>query len=164
MQQQDAKIVILLATFNGAQHIREQLASYASQSYQNWELVVSDDGSIDRTAEIVEEFSQTVRQKVLIVKGPQSGFWLNFLSLVKHTEESKGDLFAFSDQDDIWLPEKLERAAEWFAEAPSDSPSLYFTRTALIDEHGMPLGLSPLFQRAPSFQNALVVREVFVCR
>ena len=153
---QDQKIVILLATFNGAQHIREQLASFVSQSYQNWELVVSDDGSRDGTPEIVAEFGRTVPQKVSVLKGPKLGFWMNFLSLVKQTDDTKGDLFAFSDQDDIWLPGKLERAAQWFADRAPGSPALYFTRTDLIREDGTPLGLSPLFRRAPSFQNALV--------
>ncbi|MGY3494968.1 glycosyltransferase family 2 protein [Bradyrhizobium sp. USDA 4502] len=150
------KIVILLAAFNGAAHIKEQLASFAAQSHHDWELIVSDDGSTDRTADIVREFAHSVPQRTDLIKGPQKGFWQNFVSLAKRAEISGAELFAFSDQDDIWFPDKLERAAKWFATGSSDIPRLYFTRTELIDEDGRPAGLSPLFRRKPSFQNALV--------
>ncbi|WP_426441671.1 glycosyltransferase family 2 protein [Bradyrhizobium genosp. P] len=147
---------MLLATFNGAEHIREQLDSIATQSHENWELIVSDDGSADRTVEIVEKFACSVPQSVHLVEGPQKGFWRNFLSLAKHAGLLDAELYAFCDQDDIWLRDKLERAARWFSKGASDSPRLYFTRTELIEENGRPAGLSPLFRRKPSFQNALV--------
>ncbi|WP_338824987.1 glycosyltransferase family 2 protein [Bradyrhizobium septentrionale] len=156
MLPQSQKIVILLATFNGAEHIAEQLESFAAQTHQNWELVVSDDGSTDRTVEIVREFGRSVPQRINIVEGPKKEFWQNFLSLVRRTNPSDAELFAFSDQDDIWLPEKLETAAKWFVTGASNVPRLYFTRTTLIEQDGKSAGLSPLFRRRPSFQNALV--------
>jgi glycosyltransferase involved in cell wall biosynthesis len=151
-----SKVVILLATFNGASYIAEQLASFAAQSYENWELLVSDDGSSDSTVEIIREFAINRRQRIKLVEGPRQGFWQNFLFLTRLAAESTGDLFAFSDQDDIWLPTKIQRAVDWFANEPSDVPRLYFTRTQLIGEHAESLGSSPLFKRRPSFQNALV--------
>ncbi len=60
MPKKDQKIIILLASFNGAGHLAEQLESFARQSHQNWELVVSDDGSTDRTIDIVRRFAGTV--------------------------------------------------------------------------------------------------------
>jgi glycosyltransferase involved in cell wall biosynthesis len=150
------KVVILLATFNGADYIAEQLASFAAQSYEDWELLVSDDGSSDRTVEIIREFAEGRPQRIRLVEGPRQGFWRNFLFLTRLAAESAGDLFAFSDQDDIWLPTKIQRAVDWFANEPSDVPRLYFTRTQLIGEHAESLGWSPLFKRKPSFQNALV--------
>ena len=156
MPSRNQKIVILLAAFNGAAHLKEQLVSFAAQSHQEWELIVSDDGSTDRTLDIVREFAHSVPQRVDLTKGPQKGFWRNFVSLTKRAEASDAELFAFSDQDDIWFPDKLERAAKWFATGTCDMPRLYFTRTELIDEDGRPAGLAPLFRRKPSFQNALV--------
>lgn len=150
------KIVILLAAFNGAAHIKEQLASFAAQSHHDWELIVSDDGSTDRTVDIVREFSHSVPQRIDLTTGPQKGFWKNFVSLAKRADISGAELFAFSDQADIWFPDKLERAAKWFSTGSSDIPRLYFARTELIDADGRPVGLSPLFRRKPSFQNALV--------
>jgi glycosyltransferase involved in cell wall biosynthesis len=149
------KVVILLATRNGAEFLREQLESYRAQTYPNWELLVSDDGSTDRSVEIVNEFAQGVPQRVVIRRGPQKGFWQNFVSLVR-SDDIAGDLFAYSDQDDIWFPEKLAKAVRWFEARPTDQPALYFTRTELIEEGGAPIGFSPLFTRVPTFRNALV--------
>jgi glycosyltransferase involved in cell wall biosynthesis len=149
------KVVILLATRNGAAFIQEQIDSYQAQTYRNWELLVSDDGSTDDTIKIIEEFAKQVPQRVVVRRGPQIGFWQNFVSLVR-SDDIDGDLFAYSDQDDIWFPEKLAKAVSWFEARPTDQPALYFTRTELIEEGGAPIGFSPLFVRAPTFQNALV--------
>jgi len=149
------KIVILLATRNGAAFVQEQLDSYRTQTYGNWELLVSDDGSNDDTIKIIEEFAKQVPQRVVVRQGPQIGFWQNFVSLVR-SDDIDGVLFAYSDQDDVWFPEKLAKAVSWFEARPTDQPGLYFTRTELIEAGGAPIGFSPLFVRAPSFQNALV--------
>ena len=149
------KVVILLATRNGAAFLQEQLDSYRTQTYQNWELVVSDDGSTDDTIKIIEEFAKQVPQRVVVRRGPQIGFWQNFVSLVR-SDDIDGDLFAYSDQDDVWFPEKLAKAVSWFEARPTDQPAVYFTRTELMEESGAPIGFSPLFVRAPTFQNALV--------
>jgi hypothetical protein len=149
------KIVILLATRNGAAFVQEQLDSYRTQTYGNWELLVSDDGSTDDTIKIIQQFAKQVPQRVVVRRGPQIGFWQNFVSLVR-SDDIDGDLFAYSDQDDVWFPEKLAKAVYWFEARPTDQPGLYFTRTQLIEVGGSPIGFSPLFVRAPSFQNALV--------
>jgi glycosyltransferase involved in cell wall biosynthesis len=149
------KVVILLATRNGAEFLREQLESYRAQTVRNWELLVSDDGSTDDTIKIIEEFAKQIPQRVVVRRGPQIGFWQNFASLVR-SDDIEGDLFAYSDQDDVWFPEKLAKAARWFEARPTDQPALYFTRTELIEVGGAPIGFSPLFVRVPSFENALV--------
>lgn len=149
------KIVILLGTWNGARFLEAQLESYRAQTYDNWALVVSDDGSTDTTAAMVEAFAATVPQRVVMCAGPRLGFWQNFVALVRN-DEIDGELFAYSDQDDIWFPEKLARAAAWFAAQPPADPALYFSRTELIEADGTPAGFSPLFTRPPAFQNALV--------
>lgn len=109
------KVVILLATRNGAEFLQSQLDSFRVQTYAHWELLVSDDGSTDATIEIVNRFAGSVPQRVVIVPGPQKGFWQNFVALVR-SESLDGDLFAYSDQDDIWFPEKLAKAVNWFAQ------------------------------------------------
>jgi glycosyltransferase involved in cell wall biosynthesis len=149
------KVVILLATRNGAAFVQEQLDSYRTQTYGNWELLVSDDGSTDDTIKIVEEFAKHVPQRVVVREGPRQGFWQNFVSLVK-SDDIDGDLFAYSDQDDVWFADKLAKAVNWFEARPAVQPALYFTRTALVEEDGTPAGFSPLFTRPASFRNALV--------
>jgi len=150
------KVVILLATYNGSEHIREQLDSLVLQTHANWSLIVSDDGSTDGTLEIVRKFAETILQRVVIVEGPRGGFWKNFLSLIDQADQEQGDFFAFCDQDDIWLPEKLERVIKWLESVGQQEPGLYCARTELIDKAGTRIGFSPLFRRKPTFRNALV--------
>src|SRR5215469_2109975 len=127
------KIVILLAAFNGADHLVEQLDSFSNQSHKNWELVVSDDGSTDCTVDIVRQFAVAAQQRVTIVEGPKQGFWKNFLSLLCYqSSDEDADLFAFIFQDDTGITEKLRRAADWFATQPTGIPALYFTSTELV--------------------------------
>jgi glycosyltransferase involved in cell wall biosynthesis len=156
MELEGPEVVILMATYNGSEYIREQLDSFVAQTHANWSLIVSDDGSTDGTLEIVCQFAKTVSQSVTIVEGPRGGFWKNFLSLIDQAGQSQGDFFAFCDQDDIWLPEKLERAVRWFEGVGQQTPGLYCARTELIDDAGNQIGFSPLFRRQPTFRNALV--------
>lgn len=101
------KISIALATFNGSRHLFEQLMSLARQELPPYELIVVDDGSIDETLEIVENFASVVSFPVHIYKNEtRLGYGLNFL---KAASLCSGDAIAFCDQDDVWLPEKLER-------------------------------------------------------
>ncbi|WP_441228931.1 glycosyltransferase family 2 protein [Tardiphaga sp. 20_F10_N6_6] len=155
MPSSQPKVIILLATRNGAQFLPEQLESYRLQIYSNWELLVSDDGSTDVTVELIQEFARSISQRVTILAGPQKGFWQNFVSLVRNADIA-GDLFAYSDQDDVWFPEKLAKAVDWFRTRSIDLPALYFSRTELIEGDGTSAGFSPLFTRPPLFHNALV--------
>lgn len=151
----ETKVTILLATRNGAAFLPKQLESFVNQTYDNWELIVSDDGSTDGTLKILHDFAERVSQRVIIRQGPMLGFWQNFVALVR-SGEGYGPLFAYSDQDDVWFPQKLQNAVSWFNGLPSDKPALYFTRTELITEGEELIGLSKLFCRKPTFRNALV--------
>lgn len=149
------KVTILLAARNGAEFLRQQLESYRAQTYSNWELVVSDDASTDRTLALVDEFAKSVSQRVVVLHGPQQGFWQNFASMVR-SSEVLGDLFGYSDQDDVWFDHKLADAVAWFEQIPQDEPALFCTRTQLVTRQGEPMGFSREFTRAPGFANALV--------
>lgn len=148
-------VAILLATKDGDRFLGEQLASYERQTMSNWELHVSDDGSSDRSVLIVQDFARSQSRKVAWRDGPRQGFFRNYMSLALD-ESIVADFFAFSDQDDIWKEEKLDRAMKWLVSVPADVPAVYFSRTELIDVNGRHLGYSPLFAHDPSFQNALV--------
>lgn len=150
-----AKVAILMCTKNGAAFLDEQLNSIAGQTHTNWILFVSDDGSTDNTIEILGHFAEEHPQKVIVRKGPSKGVTANFLSLaVDPTIDA--DYFAFSDQDDVWYPDKLQRALDWLVTASKDVPAFYCGRTELISIDGQSCGLALLFSRRPSFQNALV--------
>lgn len=153
--QADTKVNILLATYQGERFIEEQLATIAEQTVKAWKLYVSDDGSSDETLRILSEFADRSDRKVTITPGPCSGFQRNFMHLLA-TVPLDAEYYAFTDQDDRWLPDKLERAIAWLDSHPTELPLLYCSRTLNIDEKNREIGYSPLFREPPSFANALV--------
>jgi glycosyltransferase involved in cell wall biosynthesis len=150
-----ARVAILMCTKDGAGFIDDQLKSIANQTHENWVLIVSDDGSNDRTLAKLQNFAEAHQKKLTIRNGPGKGVCANFLSLTNDPTIA-ADYFAFSDQDDVWHADKLRRALAWLASVPVDVPALYCGRTELMsmDEHSH--GFSPLFTRPPAFRNALV--------
>ena len=152
----DPLVAVLLCTANGASFLERQLESIAAQSHRSLKLVISDDGSTDSTMQLIEQFRLRHQQlPVEVRKGPEKGFSVNFMSIACDAG-IEADYFAFSDQDDVWLRDKTERALEWLQAVAPGVPAMYCGRTEAIDEVGRVLGLSPLFAKAPSFKNAIV--------
>lgn len=151
-----ADVAILMCTYNGAAYLREQLESFESQSLRSWTLYVSDDSSTDETRSILNEYQRRWgERKLLMFEGPCQGFAKNFVSLLKRPEV-QARYYAFSDQDDVWFSDKLERSVRHLDATAEHTPALYCSRTRLIDANGSIIGFSPLFSRPPSFRNALV--------
>jgi glycosyltransferase involved in cell wall biosynthesis len=145
-----------MGTFNGEKFIREQLDSIASQTHQNWKLVISDDGSTDRTLEVAKKWASGVDADGIEFRhGPSKGFAANFLSLTCRAS-IEADYYAYSDQDDLWESDKLERAVRWLQAIPENIPALYCSRTRLVDAENNEIGLTPHFSKPPSFANALM--------
>ena len=112
MDAESKTISVVIATYNGSAFIREQLESVIGQSFKPIEIVVADDGSTDRTLEIVKSVAAGSSVPVAIkVNNTNLGFRDNFLNAAL---SAKGDFVAFCDQDDIWDREKLERVAAYF--------------------------------------------------
>lgn len=143
-----------MCTCNGAAYLQEQLDSIERQKYQDWYLYVSDDGSKDATQDILHAF-KVKTNRLHVFHGPRNGFCQNFLSLICNGS-IKADYYALSDQDDIWHEDKLLRAVKALSDIPCETPALYCSRTRLVNEKNIGIGLSPLFKRAPDFRNALV--------
>jgi glycosyltransferase involved in cell wall biosynthesis len=148
-------VAILMCTKEGAAFLDQQLKSIAEQSHKNWILMASDDDSNDGTLAQLKLFAEAYHCKVTIRRGPDNGACANFLSLA-NDPTIDADYFAFSDQDDVWHADKLQRALAWLAQVPADVPGMYCGRTELMSMDGHLYGLSPLFTRPPAFQNALV--------
>lgn len=150
------RVAILLCTYHGQNYLAEQLDSFAAQTHSNWAVWVSDDGSDDGTHAIIDAYRQKWRTGCLSFNfGPAKGFAMNFLSLTCKAS-IEADYYAYSDQDDVWDPDKLERAVRWLETIPRDIPALYCSRTRLVDAENNEIGLSPLFSKPPSFSNALM--------
>ena len=146
------RVTIALATYNGAAHLEAQLASYAAQTHTAWDLWVSDDGSNDATRAILDRFAARHRadHDIRILEGPRAGVATNFLSLLCHPDMPQHPV-ALSDQDDVWLPEKL---ALGMTEMMTDTPVIYGAQSIHTDDALTPIGKS-LGGGTPGFGNAL---------
>lgn len=112
------KISIALATYNGARFLKEQLVSLAEQTILPAELIVTDDGSTDETLSILEWFSCVAPFHVSVhCNDKRLGYGMNFL---KAASLCSGEVIAFCDQDDVWLPFKLERLCMAFGHWQAD--------------------------------------------
>ena len=150
-------VCILMGTYNGEKYLAEQLLSIENQTHKNWRVILSDDGSVDTTLTIAKGFQEKWgSDRLEIRQGPQQGFSKNFLSLACDPAV-KADYYAFSDQDDVWMADKLAKALVYFNQENNlNIPRLYCGRVKLVDQHLKPLGFSPLFVLPRSFRNALV--------
>jgi len=137
-------ISIAMATFNGAEFLREQLDSLAGQSRPPSEMVVCDDGSTDETVQIVRSFAATAPFQVRIEENDcRLGYADNFL---KAASLCSSEWISFCDQDDVWLPHKLARVAQVLTAAPE---ILLTTHSAwLVNEDLTPTGrMFPRYRR-----------------
>ncbi len=120
-------ISIVLCTYNGQKYLEEQLESLVNQTYPHLEIIISDDASTDETKKILDNYQQ--RQGFNIFYQPENmGYTKNFSFALSKTS---GDYIALCDQDDIWLPNKIEALYEYFGEE-----LLVYSDSLLIDEEG----------------------------
>lgn len=139
------QVAAVVATFNGEKFIREQLDSILAQTRPPDLVVVSDDGSTDDTLRICEEMSAGARVPMSIVRRP-SGLPRGSAAFDRITSNfvrgigaaADADLYACSDQDDVWCSDRIERSLEGLRRAPS--ASFVFGDGELIDERGSRLG------------------------
>lgn len=133
-------ITIIMAVYNGQEYIREQLESLKDQTYTEWRLVIRDDRSSDKTAEIVKKFSDEVEQEVIfkVNEKPSGSAKNNFALLINDAKES--DYVMFCDQDDNWKKDKIEITFNKMKQAEErygrDFPLLVHGDVEVIDENG----------------------------
>jgi len=152
----DLSVNILMATYNGELYLDEQIATIYNQDISNLNLIVSDDGSSDKTSLILDKWkAKWNKGKFITLSGPGRGYSENFRSLLSQSDID-ADYTAFCDQDDVWHEGKLRVAIKAIESCEGERPGLYCSRTRLIDEAGAPVGFSPKFRRPPSFKNAIV--------
>lgn len=111
------KIDILLATYNGEKYIREQIDSILNQTYKNIRLIISDDCSKDNTPEILKEYEQKDKRIELHIQEKNLGVVKNIEFLLEQVENK---YYMLSDQDDVWLPEKVQKSLETLVEKDAD--------------------------------------------
>jgi glycosyltransferase involved in cell wall biosynthesis len=150
-------VTILMCARNGAPFIEEQLESLDRQSHGDWSILIADDRSSDATATIVDDWiagAGAGRARCANVGG--RGIAANYLELLARTGPEDGAI-AFCDQDDIWLPHKLQRALERLAAVPRpDRPAAYACRSLVFHDRPDDARPSRAPRRLPAFGNAMV--------
>lgn len=102
-------VSVVMCTYNGERYIREQLDSILQQTYPLHELIIQDDCSTDRTATIIQEYAERYPVIKFVRNKKNMGINPNFFSALSR---ATGDYIAISDQDDIWIPEKIAMQVE----------------------------------------------------
>ena len=118
MFSQKPNVFVLMSTYNGENFIREQIDSILNQQDVNVHLFVRDDGSQDQTCEILKEYTQAF-QNITVFFGKNIGIGNSFLQLLEKVP--RADYYAFSDQDDVWLNDKLKEAISIIRKAETSS-------------------------------------------
>ena len=131
-------VEVLLATYNGERYLREQIDSILTQDYADLRVLARDDGSSDGTVSILNEYAERVPSRFRIMpQGSKSGSAKgNFLLLMQETSAS---YVCFSDQDDVWLPDKVSKTKQAVEALESqwgrEIPLLAFTDLRVVDDH-----------------------------
>lgn len=164
-------IQVLMSAYNGEKYISEQIDSILAQDcgnkgLANVKLLIRDDGSSDSTRDILEQYVVNYPSQVSWYHGDNKGVIKSFFDLLEKSDD-EADYYAFADQDDYWMPEKLSVGIKKIEEMKKDSddiPLLYCCRPKLVDEN-----LNPLVSEIkrppmrPSFNNALIENIVTGC-
>lgn len=116
---------ILLSTYNGEKYLKTQLDSLLTQTFQDFLIVIRDDGSTDRTMDIIDEYKAEFPEKIITLTSYSNlGYPDCFWELLERTPEAK--YYAFCDQDDVWYEDKLAMAYEMLEKGTKDEPKIYY--------------------------------------
>lgn len=124
------KVNVLVSTYNGEKYLNDQIDSILDQTYPNIEIFIRDDGSNDRTREIIKKYE--LYDNIVFFQGKNVGYGPSFLELLRVSSE--GDFWAFCDQDDVWEKDKIEKAIIGIKKLDQTKPALYFHNYVLTDE------------------------------
>lgn len=127
-------VTVCMSTYNGSKYLSEQIDSIIDQTYDNWQLYIHDDGSTDKTVEIINSY-QVKDDRIHFVKGNNhQGIIKAFINLVYNV---KSDYYMFSDQDDVWLENKFSTMVNKANSHDNEKPLLLHTRFKKIDGNGI---------------------------
>ena len=123
-----------MPSYNAERYIAASIESVIRQTYQNWELVITDDCSIDRTVEVARKYCESDKRVNIAIADKHTGIAGTRNQCIA---KAKGDFIAFLDNDDLWMPTKLEKQVRFMIE--NQYPFSY-TAYELIQEDGTPKG------------------------
>ncbi|HFU4123050.1 TPA: glycosyltransferase family 2 protein [Streptococcus suis] len=128
------KVNILMSTYNGERFLAEQIESIQDQTFQDWNLLIRDDGSTDKTCDIISSFCEQDSRIRFINKDVKQnlGVIASFHAVL--TEEA-ADYYFLCDQDDVWLPDKMQVCLDEAVKHPQDLPVMVYMDLKVVDEN-----------------------------
>lgn len=130
------EIAVLMSTYNGEKYLSEQLDSIFCQENVEVYLFIRDDGSTDNTINIIQSRPE-YRERIILLKGVNVGSTLSFYEIIRFANkyERTFKYYAFADQDDVWLPNKLFTAIKKLQTYDDNVPNLYYSNLKVVDEN-----------------------------
>lgn len=157
MDLRDKNVLVMMSTYNGELYITDQIHSIMNQK-SNCRIVlrIRDDGSKDKTCEIIKKLQIDYGDRIELVEGQNLGYNGSFFELIKTAEGY--DYYAFSDQDDVWMEEKVQTAVEWMEKESLvyNGPVLYASTSYLVEDDLIPYGTTRKQQRKFTLYNTIV--------
>lgn len=129
------EVCVLMSTYNGEKYIDDQIESIFSQNGVEVFLFIRDDGSIDYTTSIIKNRKE-FDNHIFLIEGNNVGPTISFYEIMRfaYSYKKRFKFYAFADQDDIWLPDKLIKAIGILKQYNIDSPNLYYSNLKVVDE------------------------------
>lgn len=136
------KVLVLMSTYNGLKFIEDQIISILNQKGVYVDILIRDDGSSDGTKEYLQSLTN---DRITVISGTNIGFAESFMTLIYESYNYEYDYYAFSDQDDVWLSDKLVTAVSMLEEiVDKNALNLYYSSFTLVNENLIPLQERPL--------------------
>lgn len=155
-------IQILLSTYNGEKYLEEQLDSLLAQENVSIQILIRDDGSKDNTVFILHKYASEYPSKISVTTGSNLGVKQSFYELLSMAS-SEYDYYAFCDQDDVWLSNKLSNAIYKLQEIRNE-PGMYCSSTQMVNEQLEPIKVWPTQpSKKLSLYNSLIENTCVGC-
>ncbi len=153
-------ITVLLAVYNGEKYLKEQIESILSQTFKDIKIIIRDDGSTDKSVDIIKDYCDKYPDKIsCIVGAPTGSAKLNFAELLNSCDD---DYIMFCDQDDVWLPTKIEKTLSVMRSEENDGKTPVLVHSDLTVVDGELREIASFFDFQKLFQDDITLPKLLV--
>lgn len=153
------KVAVIMSTYNGEKYLKEQIDSILAQNNVDVTIYIRDDGSSDRTVDIIKEYMETHDNFRLFI-GKNMGVGNSFMQVL-YSVDKNNDYYAFADQDDVWLSDKIEKAIEGIKDL--EKPALYCSNQILVDGKLNRIGMRYISNPDVSYRQIVCQNKISGC-
>ncbi len=152
---ENKKVLVLLSSYNGEKYIDAQIKSILNQKTNHTvNLLIRDDGSSDNTIAIINKYIQEYPNRIELIKGENIGYIKSFFELIKVADNY--DYYALSDQDDVWLENKIDVGIQYLMKEDNSIPLLYGSTSYLVGDDLKPYGKTQEQLKEITFYNTII--------